>query len=219
MDDETRHDEVSRKELDRAEDESQVEEDRSWDESFYRFSDQIERGEWPIEVPFAIELGFDGRRPRTRRVMRNVSPDDHGTPERPLLHVNVRLDQSKMVEIALEHIAAAERRGLSRLVGLLVLARIDRASFLRHAAGYFAEALAAGDEALRDDATLSDFIVDLHHREADLVVELVERTIGADRAAGKRLRDVIMGAVNEPPCGDALGLLAVAELNERLEVL
>jgi hypothetical protein len=190
----------------------------TWDESSYRFAEQIERGEWPIQVPFAIELGFEGGRPRMR-VKRDVSEDDLGTPERPLLHVQVRMDQSKMLEIARESIADAEKRGLSKLVGFTVLARIDREYFLETAAEYFSRSLTGGDDALRNDTTLPGFIVDLHERGKEVIVTLVERTIAVNRTAGERLREVIVDAVNEPPCRDELGMLAAAELVERLESL
>lgn len=187
-----------------------------WDESFYRFVDQIERGEWPIQIPCAIELSTEGGRPRVR-VKRNVSPDEQGTPERPLLRVNVRMDQAKMREILLERIAEGEKQGVSKLVGLMVMARIDREFFFESAANYFAQRLADGDDGLGDEAALAEFIVDLHERGPELIVEVVARTIAANRPAGERLRSAILEALDEPRCRDELGMLATAELGQRLE--
>jgi hypothetical protein len=190
--------------------------DPEWDESSFDLVDRIERGEFPIEIPCTIDLPPD----KLGFAKESSQPDD--APPMPLfppLEIILKVDQSKLREIAIEIIDEAGREGRSKLGGLALLARIDGSRFLDTAARHFADTLAEGDDSLRSDPLLGDFIVDLHERGADRLVDVVERALALDRAAGERLRRVILNAINEPPCRDALGLLAVAALADRLETL
>ncbi len=189
-----------------------------WDsnESFFKFVEQIERGEWPIEVPFTVKMGIKNGRPSVLAAG-DVSDDVPGMPEPPALTVTMSLDWEKVRGIVLDVIESAARRGRSKLSGLALLARVDRECFLDNAARHFADLLRDTDEALRTDETLSEFLVDLHERESELIAACIEHTGAVDRTAGDRLRSLILDAINEPPCRDELGLLSVAQLVEQLE--
>jgi hypothetical protein len=187
-----------------------------WDESSFDLVDRIERGEFPIEIPCTIDLPLD----KLGFGKESSKPDDAPpTPVFPPLEIVLKLDQSKLSEIAIEIIDEAGRQGRSALSGLSLLARIDGDAFLEVAARHFAHTLAEGDESLRADDLLGEFIVDLHERGEQWLADLVERTLDANRAPGERLRSVVLETLEEPSCRDALGLLAVAEIVERIEQL
>jgi hypothetical protein len=188
-----------------------------WDESFFELAEQIERGEFPIEIPCTIDLPLD----KLPLAVRPLESDDGAAPvpRFPPLQVKLRLDQPKLRDMAIEMIDEAGRQGRSKLGGLMLLARIDGNAFLDVAARHFAGMLARGDESLRSDTLLGEFVVDLQERGDQWLVQIVERTLAGNRAAGERLRAVILETLDEPACHDALGLLAVAELAERLERL
>ncbi len=189
-----------------------------WDsnESFFKFVEQIDRGEWPVKVPLTVKLGIKNGRPSVLAAG-DDSDDVPRAPEPPALSVTVSLDREKVRQIVLDVIESAARRGRSKLSGLALLARVDRECFLDSTARHFANLLRDTDETLRTDETLSEFLVDLHEWESELIGQCIERTAAVDRAAGDRLRSLILDAINEPPCRDELGLLAVAQLAERLE--
>jgi len=194
-----------------------------WGESLFDFMDQIERGEWPIEIPFAIEFGTKNGRP-TILAARHVSKDeadaagdDPHAAQPPVLRGVHRLDQAKARRIVLDQLASADRLGRSKLPGLTLLALVDRECFLQTAAEHFVELLSEADRKLRTDTLLPEFVRELHERNGELLVEMVSRTAAADSIAGGRLRDVLLEVISEPPCRDELGLLAVSTLSDRLE--
>lgn len=188
----------------------------AWDESFYEIVEQIDRGQWPIKLPMAVELRFENGRPRVQ-VARPAMADEPADPRRMIMRVNCQVDQARLCQIVLERIASAAKRGESQLAGLALLSRIDQECFLETAAAHFANLPHDMDDTLRDDPALAGFLQDLHERGPDLIGEMIERTGAHDPAAGERLREVVLDAINEPPCRDELGLLAVAELVARLE--
>jgi hypothetical protein len=99
------------------------------------------------------------------------------------------------------------------------LAPIDRDCFLETAAAHFDRLLGETDAALRCDRYLFGFVRELHELDNELVGDLVARTMRFDRAAGTRLRNVILELVEDPVAREHLGWLAAAAIAERLEEL
>jgi hypothetical protein len=207
----------------RFDDDGSSDEGTAWSESLFGFMDQIERGEWPIEIPFAIEFGVKNGRPSilaARHVSQDDVPADDGDtdrPQPPVLRGIHTLDQAKVRRIVLDQLAAAERGGRSKLPGLTLLARVDRDCFLQTAAEHFVALLKETDRKLRSDTLLPEFVSDLHERDGELLVEMVSRTAAVDSIVGRCLREVLLDVISEEPCRDELGLLAVSTLTDRLE--
>jgi hypothetical protein len=181
-----------------------------WDESPFELFEQLERGQWPIEIPFALEMGIEDGLPRIA-VKRGADDGAPNTPERATLRGTMRLDRAQVRDILLEQLAAAADPPAG--LGLLrLLARVNRDAFLDAAAEFF-----AASSPPVEAAQLAPFITDLHERDAELLVEIIERTRQCNRRAGEQLRACMLEAIELPECRDELGMLAAAELAEQIE--
>ncbi len=181
-----------------------------WDESPFELFEKLERGQWPIETPFALEMGIEDGLPRIA-VKHGADDGAPNTPEQATLRGTMRLDRAQVRDILLEQLAAAADTP-ARLALLRLLARVDRDAFLGAAAASFT----AGAQAV-EAAQLALFITDLHERDAELLVEIIEHTRQQNRRAAEQLRASMLEAIELPECRDELGVLVAAELAERIE--
>ena len=155
-------------------------------------------------------------KPRVRPLRPGESPS---RPSSRIITIMVELDREKVCEMMLEKFHSTPRPGSSRLLQLAGIQRVDRECFLRTGAAYFAETLAASDDSLRGDRWLPEFLEELHDHDEESIPELVSKTIAADRAAGKRLRDVILDVLADPHTREQLGWLVAGAIANRIQEL
>lgn len=180
------------------------------------FMDQLLSGSWPIRMPITFEIFAEADRPQIHRLepgQRRRRADSH------ILTLEFTYDRAKIRELMLEQIRTPLRPGGSRLADLFGLIHVDRDCFLETAAGHFAEQLRATDASLRHDRYLFGFLQDLHEYDGEAIGDLVAATMRVDRAAGVRLRGVILELLDDPRARDALGWLVAAQLNDELSSL
>jgi hypothetical protein len=187
-------------------------------ELFWKLMEAIERGTWPLEIRFGIEVIGLPPNLRFRSTILSDS-EDASEPEAPGggLRAVCRLSREKVQAMVVDRIRAARRAGQPVLVSLCLLSRLDRACFLELAAESFADLLRTSTSELPPDEPLAGLVVDLHEFDPELVPQLVAHTIRVDRVAGERLRWLLMDALVEPACADQLGLLTAQSLCELLE--
>jgi hypothetical protein len=190
--------------------------DAARDEMIFHFCEQIERGEWPVKMPMRLELCVGDSRPRVRRLRPGESPS---RPSSRIITIMVEFDREKVCEMMLEKFHSPPKPGSSRLPQLAGIQRVDHECFLRTGAAYFAETLADTGDSLRGDRWLLKFLGELHDHDEESIPELVSKTIAADRAAGTRLRDVILDALAEPHTREQLGWLVAGAITDRLQEL
>jgi hypothetical protein len=183
--------------------------ERDPDENSWRFFDQVERGEWPVEIDFAIDMGHI---PIIKQRMAELNPLPGEPPPPPTLRGTVLLEQSKVVEIAFNSMLDQIEQGWSGVRRLGSLCWIDQAAFLQTAAQYFAVVLDQSPETPDRDA-LPILIGQLSERDVELVAEMVERT----ERAGRHLRAMVLDAIDDPEFADRIGLLAAASIRDRLD--
>lgn len=180
------------------------------------FIDQIMRGSWPVRMPLTLEIYAEGSRPQ-------VHPLGPGQQRRRadsrMITLVLEFNRAKVRELMLEQFHSPHDPGDSKLPDIIPLARVDRQCFLETAAAHFKDLLAKTDTDLRRDAWLVECLRELNDYEGDLIPDLVAETISADRAAGARLRDVILDTVSDPQAREHLGWLAAAAISERLQEL
>jgi hypothetical protein len=122
-----------------------------------------------------------------------------------------------MRQMVLDRLAEAAQSQGRRMACLLLLERIDRACFLQAAATHFADGIHASDDTVGHQAAFMNFLLTLHERDTELIVDVVEHTKSVDAAAGQRLCGAILAAIDDPRCRDELGFLAASALADRLE--
>ena len=181
------------------------------DETMLDFFEQIVRGDWPVKMPLTLEIYAEGSEPRIR-------PLSAGQTR--------RAQKSHVVTLILEFdrtLLKALRQPRdpagSKLPQMAWLTRVDRECFLETAAAHFADILAGSDDSLRRDPWLVEFLREIHDYDQELVPDLVAETIKVDRAAGRRLRDVILDITADPRVCERLGWLVVAGIADRVQDL
>ena len=191
-------------------------EDVASDDAGASFIDQIVRGIWPVRVSMPMEIYVEGSRAQVhplRPGQRRRKPDSR------ILTIELQFDRARVREMMLEQIHAPREPQDSKLPDMMLLARVDRVCFLETAAAHFVDLLAETDTALRRDRWLVGFLRDLDEYDGDLIPDLVAETIRADRAAGARLRDVILDTLSDPQAREEMGWLVAAAIAERLQEL
>jgi hypothetical protein len=185
-----------------------------WEAAEFDLVDQLERGTFPVIVPISVELFME----KDVVYLRANSP---GQPPagriRRVVNLQVPYDRRQLCDTL---IALVESRGKSDDPALSILhflALTDRASFLTTAAKFFVDVLDQGQKRFTAGRRLSAWLARLHEHDAELIPELVERLMQLQRAAGRRLRDAILEALDLPGARDNFGWLAAADLVERLE--
>jgi hypothetical protein len=180
------------------------------------FRDQLLRGCWPIRMPLVLEIFAQGPKPQVH----SLRPGDaRRHPNSQVVTLVLEFDRDHVRNLMLEQVRSPLEPGHSRLVDLIGLIFVDRPCFLATAAAHFAEALRQTDVALRRDRCLFSFVRELHEFDGDVVGDLAAETMRLDRAAGERLRTVLLDLLDHPQARDHLGWLAAAALSERLEDL
>ena len=174
----------------------------------------IDADSWPLEVTFAIDLNFQRSRivPRLR-----LLPSDPPSPP-PMLVVNATctFSRDRFRQMLLEGFEEDVHRHRSPLAGLATLARIDRPCFLETAANYLANRLESPENSMPPEV-LAPLVLHLHELDPELPSDLVTHTRSHSVRAARRLRDMILDAIDEHGCAEALGLLAAQALRDRLE--
>ena len=178
------------------------------------FTEQIMRGVWPVRVSMPMEIHIEGSRSQVHP-LRPGQQRRH--PDSQILTIVVQLDRARVREMMLAEIRSMRDPEESKLPHIMLLARVDRACFLQTAAAHFVDLLAETDAASRRDPWLVEFLRNLNEYEADLIPDLEAATIQAKRAAGERLRDVILDTVSDPPAREHLGWLVAAAIADRLQ--
>ena len=186
----------------------------SWDDAGASFTDQIMRGVWPVRVSMPIEIYVEGSRPQVHPL---ESGQRRRKPDSRILTIVVQIDRARVRELILEQIRSTRDPEESKLPDIMLLARVDRVCFLETAAAHFVDLLSETDAALRRDPWLVEFLRQLHDYDVDLIPDLVAETIRADRAAGARLREVILDTVSDPQAREHLGWLVAAAITEGLQ--
>jgi len=184
-------------------------------ESAANFCDQMRRGIWPIRVPMALEIYAEGSRPQVHP----FEPGMRRHPDSQIITLVLEYDRARVCEMLLEEIRRPRNPRESLLLELVGLAEIDRGCFLETGAEHFAKLLHETDEALRRDSYLFGFVRELHELDNEIIGDLVAATIELNRAAGRRLRDVVLDLVDRPKAREHLGWLAAAAIAERLQEL
>jgi hypothetical protein len=178
------------------------------------YFEQIVRGEWPVRIPHTLEIYAEGSVPRIRPLpagQKRHSPASH------IVTLVLEFDREKVREIMLESIRRLTDPARSKLPHIVWLTRVDRACFLETAAAHFADILAEAGDSLRRDPWLVEFLRELHDYDQDLVPEVVSETFRIDRAAGTRLRDIILDALGDAHVREHLGWLVAAAITERVQ--
>ena len=197
-------------------DESAWAEAASWDDPAVSLFDQIMRGAWPVRMPLTVEIYAEGSLPR----IHPLKPGQRRrNPASQIITLELEFDRAKIRELMLEQIHSPREPEDSKLPDIIGLARVDRVCFLETGAAHFVDLLAETDTALRRDRWRVGFLRELHEVDADLIGDLVAETIRADRAAGARLRDVILDTLSDPQVREHLGWLVAAAITERLQEL
>ena len=188
--------------------------DASSDDAGASFTEQIMRGIWPVRVSMPMEIYVEGSRPQVHPLRPGQG---RRKPDSRILTIVVQIDRARVRELILEQIRSTRDPQESKLPDIMLLARVDRVCFLETAAAHFIDLLAETDAASRRDPWLVEFLRELHDYDVDLIPDLVAETIRADRAAGERLREVILETVNEPQAREHLGWLVAAAITQRLQ--
>jgi hypothetical protein len=190
--------------------------EEDWDAADFDLLDQLLRGRFPVKVPISVELFMD----RDVVYLRVNSPDQPPAGQlRRTLNVLVPYDRMRLRDTFVKWVESRRDESESILSTLYFLALTHRESFLDTAAKHFAEILAHDDGRLGGDGRFVVFLMRLREYDTELIVELVERLMGARPSAGRRLRDAVLEAIDRPRVRDEIGWLAAAELAERLEGL
>lgn len=187
-----------------------------WEDPAVSFMDQIMRESWPVRMPVELEIFVEGAR---ARVLPLRLGQERCKANSQVLTLELQFDRAKVREMMLEQIHATYETDDSKLPNIMLLARVDRACFLETAAAHCVELLAESDTALRRDPWLADFLRELHEYDGDLIAELVAATVRADRAAGARLREVILDTVNHAQAREHLGWLVAAAIAASVQEL
>jgi hypothetical protein len=101
----------------------------------------------------------------------------------------------------------------------MMLAATQPELFMPIATDYFVELLATGATDIATCAGLRYLVLVLETRMAGAVVKLIAQTSTADDIAGRRLRQAILGTLEDSYVCDGLGWLRAAELIEALEAV
>ncbi len=180
------------------------------------FRDQLMRDVWPIRMPMALEIYAEGSLPQVHPL---ESGQGRRHPDSQIVTIVLEFDRARVRELMLEQIRSPRDPEESKLVDIIALARVDRVCFLEAAAAHFVDLLSETDAALRRDRYLFGFLRELHEYDADVIGDLVAKTIRANHAAGARLRDILLEVLEDPKAHDALGWLVAAAITQRLEEL
>ncbi len=185
------------------------------DEVILAFVEQIDRGVWPLEVPFALENAgdFPQIKLQTRFL---VSLDEPKTPHE-IVRGTMRWGRARISTWMAERIERQIEQGKPPLVCLFSLCAINPQRFLSMTAEYLASTWrerAASGPKLSDIWALA---IRVHEVDPQLLSQLVQRTRAIEDAAGNRLRSVLVDLTCDPFFADRIGLLSAAALRERLE--
>jgi hypothetical protein len=185
------------------------------DEATYKLLEKIEEGVWPIEIPYALEN--TAALPHIK-LQRKLLPS-LAAPKSPreIVRVTMRLDQARVSDLCLEHILFRVECGRAPLECLPLLCRIDPERFLDITARYLWVALEPTGTRSLDDRTLSEFAILVHEVDPELLPRLVVRTRRSCRAAGERLRSMLVDVTCDALFAEHVGFLSAAALRERLE--
>jgi hypothetical protein len=176
--------------------------------------EQIMRRQWPVSVPMDLEIGVDGARIYVRE------PEPGQTEPGPNAHIIrlvLQLDRARIRRCILEKMQEGGDEFV--LSDLVMLARVDPDCFLEKAAAYFVDLLAKSPTPPWRDPYLPAWLEDLHVWDATLLGQLIEAVQSTNRAAGRRLRDIILDCVGDPQAREQLGWLVAAAITDQLHEL
>ena len=220
MDDEAWPDKFEKRQAAGSDDQDQPDDEFAWaddaasDDLGASFTDQIMCGIWPVRVPMQMEIYVEGSRPQVHPLRPGQR---RRNPTSRILTIVLEFDRARVRKMMLEQIRSPSEPKDSKLPEIMLLARVDRACFLETAAAHFVDLLSETDAAPRRDRYLVDFLRELHEYDAEVIGDLVAETIRVERAAGLRLRDVILETVSDPQAREHLGWLVAAAITERVQ--
>jgi len=190
--------------------------DGDWDAADFDVAGQVLRGRFPVRVPLSFEIYIAGN----ELCMRKNEPGQPPVgPFRKIVNVLYPFDRMSIRDRLVKVVAARRKMGDVAPSSLHYLALTHRESFLATAVEHFAKILDNCYEELAGSRDFAVLLVQLHEHDADLIVDLVCRTMAIDRVAGRRLRDVMLERIDEPRVRNEIGWLEAATLVERLETI